>query len=271
MFFKALYLNLLVEDEKEDLRWELLPWCLGKSWRKHRKSFMGAKDELWQRMNFGAIVAMDACSAVIRLRTFNVLPEFRRNRRQDHSRLKRTIGHVSYDPIGPIWHSKAGRKWVLSPSDFEMRDELSYCDVCQTMKPYMREKDEGWTSCKAEETRQLFYKAAMLLDPDWIDHKISDDSNQNVLKLHSGLDVSNDNISQLQEEHTLSSGRPIVQQFGEEEENNCPLMTGNDPNLGHVDNHGDVSNLIDLPHVKRAKFENDLDAKKICAILLNEH
>mgnify|MGYP001248310751 CR=1 FL=1 len=255
-------------------------------------------------MNFGAIVAMDACSAVIRLRTFNVLPEFRRNRRQDHSRLKRTIGHVSYDPIGPIWHSKAGRKWVLSPSDFEMRDELSYCDVCQTMKPYMREKDEGWTSCKAEETRQLFYKAAMLLDPDWIDHKISDDSNQNVLKLHSvrhiisvchaqpfnfifyfhfvticfnhfcvfkGLDVSNDNISQLQEEHTLSSGRPIVQQFGEEEENNCPLMTGNDPNLGHVDNHGDVSNLIDLPHVKRAKFENDLDARKICAILLNEH
>ena len=49
MFFKALYLNLLVEDEKEDLRWELLPWCLGRNWRKHRKSFMGAKDELWQR------------------------------------------------------------------------------------------------------------------------------------------------------------------------------------------------------------------------------
>ena len=49
MFFKALYLNLLVEDEKEDLRLELLPWCLGRNWRKHRKSFMGAKDELWQR------------------------------------------------------------------------------------------------------------------------------------------------------------------------------------------------------------------------------
>ena len=87
------------------------------------------------------------------------------------------------------------------------------------------------------------------------------------------MDVSNDNISQLQEELTITKGRPIVQlqHFVEEEENNCLLMTSNDPNLGHVDNHGDVSNLIDLPHVKRAKFENDLDAKKICAILLNEH
>ena len=48
-FFQALYLNLTVEDEKEDYRWELLPWCLGKYWRKQLKSFMAAKNELWQR------------------------------------------------------------------------------------------------------------------------------------------------------------------------------------------------------------------------------
>ena len=48
-FFQALYLSLMVEDEKEDLRWELLPWGLGKQWRKGQKSFMAAKDEFWQR------------------------------------------------------------------------------------------------------------------------------------------------------------------------------------------------------------------------------
>ena len=77
-------------------------------------------------MNFGAIVAMDACLAVIRLRTFKVLPQFQRERRKDHSRLKRAIGHVQYDPLGPLWHSKAGRQWILSRADFEQKamDEM---------------------------------------------------------------------------------------------------------------------------------------------------
>ena len=48
-FFQALYLSLMVEDEKEDLRWELLPWALGKQWRNEQMSFMAAKDEFWQR------------------------------------------------------------------------------------------------------------------------------------------------------------------------------------------------------------------------------
>ena len=138
-------------------------------------------------MNFGAIVAMDACLAIIRLRTFNVLPQFQRQRKRDHSRLKRAIGHVQYDPLGPLWHSKAGRQWILSRSDFEQSamDEMYYCNVCETMEVDVLENNQDWTSSTAENARQLFFKAAMLLDPEWIEQNISDDLNQNVLKLHS--------------------------------------------------------------------------------------
>ena len=47
------------------------------------------------------------------------------------------------------------------------------------------ENNQDWTSSTAENARQLFFKAAMLLDPEWIEQNISDDLNQNVLKLHS--------------------------------------------------------------------------------------
>ena len=78
-FFKALYLAHEIEEERDEDRWELLvsqniflspikseldkhkilflkPWALGKDWFEKFRSFVIAKNELWRRLGFKAMV-----------------------------------------------------------------------------------------------------------------------------------------------------------------------------------------------------------------------
>jgi speedy protein len=60
-FFTALYLAHEIEEEREDDRWELLPWALGKNWRKQVIPFIRGKNEFWQRMNFQVHLDYTSC------------------------------------------------------------------------------------------------------------------------------------------------------------------------------------------------------------------
>ena len=40
------------EEDEEELKWELLAWAMGDSWKKDIKAFLNAKDAIWKRMEF---------------------------------------------------------------------------------------------------------------------------------------------------------------------------------------------------------------------------
>ena len=51
-FWKCLYLAHDMEEDEEELKWELLPWALGSDWRNKHYSFLRSKDNLWARMGY---------------------------------------------------------------------------------------------------------------------------------------------------------------------------------------------------------------------------
>ena len=137
-------------------------------------------------MHFRAIVSMEACTAVLGLAKFNSLPEFHRQRMKDHVLLQRQYGHQIYHPIGPIWQSKAGRSWILDEFDFDPPIELFTCEVCDPSDLSMSSSNgEEWITPEAHE---LFHKAAMLLDREWMEKIMSlAHQNEEVLQLQPSL------------------------------------------------------------------------------------
>ena len=51
-FWRGLYLAHDMEEDEERLKWELLPWALGRNWRNTMTNFLLSKDELWARMRY---------------------------------------------------------------------------------------------------------------------------------------------------------------------------------------------------------------------------
>ena len=48
-FFRCLYLAHDMEEDEEELKWELLPWALGDD---DSSSFFLSRDQLWRRMGY---------------------------------------------------------------------------------------------------------------------------------------------------------------------------------------------------------------------------
>ena len=51
-FWKCLYLAHDMEEDEVRLKWELLPWALGRNWRNTMTNFLLSKDALWARMKY---------------------------------------------------------------------------------------------------------------------------------------------------------------------------------------------------------------------------
>ena len=51
-FHRVICTHLCQEEDEEELKWELLAWAMGDTWKKNTKAFLIAKDNIWKKMDF---------------------------------------------------------------------------------------------------------------------------------------------------------------------------------------------------------------------------
>uniref|UniRef100_T1IPZ2 Speedy protein A n=1 Tax=Strigamia maritima TaxID=126957 RepID=T1IPZ2_STRMM len=96
-FFVGLFLAHDMEEDEEDIKFEIFPWILGKNWQMKYPKFLLLRDKLWSTMDHRAVVSKRCC-----LEVFSIEPDhplWKRERFQHHSGCCRNL---IYDkPRGP--------------------------------------------------------------------------------------------------------------------------------------------------------------------------